>query len=266
MPSDHDGIATMALKAQSAVGSGDGHAAEEQVAKTAATAAKEPSEPNRLRARAGRWEQDLAGAMTEAGHLTGEPDKAVAQSGWSHQSGVGRDVDRQVLLTELAEQRKLVAVLEGSTVNQRQSLCALQESWRRLSHITSTDADSGLDTVKEGANQSPSWSSGAESSHRPYLLVEGARVALEQPEMTIGRSAINDICLQSVFASRVHARLMIGPAGVLIEDLGSRNGVRVNGRKVHCTWLRPGDEIRIGDGDLQFFQPVRPGQATARGE
>ncbi len=260
---ERDGSLSTGLKPQSAFGS-SGSTPEVPIAKTAATAAPEQqSELSQMRARAGFAERDLADAMAEVDRLTRELEKALARDPRSYQSAVAPDVDRQVLVTELREQQTLVAALEGNAVKQQQNMAALQDSWRRLKEITRNDADSYQEAVTEGANQSPSRAKRGVSSHSPYLLVEGSRVALKEPEMTIGRSASNDISLQSLLASRLHARLVFGPGNVLIEDLGSRNGVLVNGKKIRRVRLQHGDEIRIGDCDLRFIEPVPPGQAAA---
>jgi pSer/pThr/pTyr-binding forkhead associated (FHA) protein len=47
-----------------------------------------------------------------------------------------------------------------------------------------------------------------------------------------------------------------------VEDLGSANGLFVNGRRVSHAVLNPGDRIRIGDVDLTF-QPAGAGHAPA---
>ncbi len=50
--------------------------------------------------------------------------------------------------------------------------------------------------------------------------------------LTVGRTAENDIALPSKMVSRHHARLLIGPNGIIVEDAGSTNGCFVNGEQV----------------------------------
>jgi pSer/pThr/pTyr-binding forkhead associated (FHA) protein len=52
--------------------------------------------------------------------------------------------------------------------------------------------------------------------------------------------------------SRRHAELRLGDDGWSVADLGSTNGVRVNGRRVDQSALRPGDRITIGVTELTF--------------
>jgi hypothetical protein len=79
----------------------------------------------------------------------------------------------------------------------------------------------------------------------------GARHALGA-EQTLGRGRSAGIVLPDPTASRVHARLTLGPAGAQVMDLGSKNGVRVNGVRIDrrpCS-LRPGDELVVGETAL----------------
>ncbi|TWS24746.1 ATP-binding cassette domain-containing protein [Tsukamurella sputi] len=70
-------------------------------------------------------------------------------------------------------------------------------------------------------------------------------------QLTIGRTPDNDIALGDMLVSRRHARLLTGPQGLVIEDLGSANGTQVNGRRIAGpTPLRDGDLVTIGNSDL----------------
>lgn len=76
-------------------------------------------------------------------------------------------------------------------------------------------------------------------------------VPVVRDEITIGRQDGNTIKLTERNVSRRHARLWKDSGSLLIEDLGSYNGVRVNGDKVTGpTPVKEGDLIEIGDYDL----------------
>jgi transcriptional regulator with AAA-type ATPase domain len=76
----------------------------------------------------------------------------------------------------------------------------------------------------------------------PVDLRPGAR-----RELAIGRDEASAVCLSGNDVSRRHAILRIDPqAGIRIADLGSRNGVRVNGRPVAEAAIGVGDVVRIG--------------------
>jgi hypothetical protein len=92
----------------------------------------------------------------------------------------------------------------------------------------------------------------------------GARHLLRD-DQTIGRGRAATIVVPDPNASRVHARLRLGAEGAAIEDLRSKNGVRVNGRRIErrpCP-LRPGDEIGIGATALVLLGGGAPSQPPA---
>ncbi len=76
---------------------------------------------------------------------------------------------------------------------------------------------------------------------------------LEVPmgQFLIGRTPECQLSLDDPLVSRRHAILEIQPDGVFVQDLGSRNGVFVNGERAEVrTRLCEGDTIRIGTQDL----------------
>lgn len=75
---------------------------------------------------------------------------------------------------------------------------------------------------------------------------DGASIALDRKVTTIGRTIENDICLPSKLISRHHARLLVAPSGVIIEDTGSTNGCFVNGRQIRQQLMRDGDILSLG--------------------
>ncbi|MDP9150868.1 MAG: FHA domain-containing protein [Myxococcota bacterium] len=69
----------------------------------------------------------------------------------------------------------------------------------------------------------------------------------------IGRSVECNLTIEDPLMSRQHARIVVDAAGGRVEDLGSRNGVRVNGVVVRGpTALSDGDRVRLGTQDLVF--------------
>ncbi len=69
---------------------------------------------------------------------------------------------------------------------------------------------------------------------------------------TIGRSNSCDVILTSDGISKQHAQLVVSPVGSFIKDLGSRNGVFVNGVKVLEKQLQPGEQITLHDVFLKL--------------
>ncbi|KIG16092.1 FHA-domain-containing protein [Enhygromyxa salina] len=89
--------------------------------------------------------------------------------------------------------------------------------------------------------------------------LEGATtvVNLGTEEVTIGRRPHNTIQLTEQNVSRSHAKLNFQDEGWLIHDLGSYNGVKVNGVPINQpTQLRESDLIQIGDYHLTLTDNV----------
>lgn len=83
------------------------------------------------------------------------------------------------------------------------------------------------------------------------------------PEVVIGRSPDCHITIEDPLVSRQHARIRVGEDEAQVEDLGSRNGVRINGRKIDSVHvLRDGDRIRLGTQELVFSAVQRKGRAA----
>jgi hypothetical protein len=84
------------------------------------------------------------------------------------------------------------------------------------------------------------------------LFFDGKRTLLTGERTTIGRSRECDIVIDDPNVSRKHAELRRTIDGWTVVDLGSTNGVKVNGRRVREAVLSPGDEITLGLATLDF--------------
>lgn len=85
---------------------------------------------------------------------------------------------------------------------------------------------------------------------------------LHAPEVIIGRSSECHITIEDPLISRQHARILIEGEEARIADMGSRNGVRVNGRLVKGEQvLKDGDRIRLGTQELLFSMVGRAERA-----
>jgi DNA-binding CsgD family transcriptional regulator len=72
-------------------------------------------------------------------------------------------------------------------------------------------------------------------------------IELKPGEYTIGRSKEHPIVIYDSSISRIHARLRVAERGdITIEDLGSRNGVDVNGKLTQFSPLKLNDRVRLG--------------------
>jgi hypothetical protein len=80
----------------------------------------------------------------------------------------------------------------------------------------------------------------------------GQRIALPN-QAIIGRMPGCDVQLDDPSVSRRHARISRANTGWLIEDLGSTNGVTVNGASVEREYLNGGEDIELGNVRMRFL-------------
>ncbi|HXE80559.1 MAG TPA: FHA domain-containing protein [Vicinamibacterales bacterium] len=99
------------------------------------------------------------------------------------------------------------------------------------------------------------------------LVVEDGRSVRELllvGTIVVGRDPQCEISHADPRLSRRHAEFTVGPEGVTVRDLDSRNGIRVNGRPVKEAALAPGDvvqiaqlNVRLVEGALENMLPSR---------
>jgi pSer/pThr/pTyr-binding forkhead associated (FHA) protein len=82
-------------------------------------------------------------------------------------------------------------------------------------------------------------------------LGNGPSVQIDKPILLFGRHEECDIQLNSKKVSRRHCVVAQVNDVLIIRDLGSTNGVRINGERVAEGQLRPGDEVQIGNFKYQ---------------
>jgi hypothetical protein len=88
---------------------------------------------------------------------------------------------------------------------------------------------------------------------RAVLALGDRRMGLPVGGGVVGRSRDCDVVLGDAGISRHHAQIRPGPGGWTIEDLGSTNGVLVNGRGVRGTHLlQSGDRLELGSTEILF--------------
>ncbi|HLT29801.1 MAG TPA: FHA domain-containing protein [Myxococcaceae bacterium] len=108
---------------------------------------------------------------------------------------------------------------------------------------------------------------GVLSAEDPYFRFmngdrEGERIPIsEAQELLVGRDPSAEIRLTDDLVSRRHAKLRRDLAGVHVEDLDSRNGIKVNKRKTRRRTLKDRDEVEIGAARLLFVDPNAIGEA-----
>src|SRR4051812_25355124 len=105
-----------------------------------------------------------------------------------------------------------------------------------------------------------------------FLVLEGVdkgRVYRDlQVPVTIGREEGNALRLNDERVSRYHAKVQAEDGDIILTDLDSTNGTRVNGAAVQIRRLRPGDQLSIGRtmllfGTMEEIEARRNGGARA---
>ena len=85
----------------------------------------------------------------------------------------------------------------------------------------------------------------------------GRVVEIDRPELAIGRHPDNDLVLNSQMVSRRHARVLQQAGRFCVEDLGSRNGILLNGKKLASRSRHPvrhKDVLQLCDCQLLFLE------------
>ena len=91
---------------------------------------------------------------------------------------------------------------------------------------------------------------------RYWLMLDSRQVALSEGEAILGRAPDASVWIDAPGVSRHHARIRIAGAQATIEDLGSKNGTFLAGRRVsQPSPLGDGDEIRLGSVVATFRIP-----------
>ena len=85
------------------------------------------------------------------------------------------------------------------------------------------------------------------------LRAEGRTIVVGPAGAVLGRSRDADVVLDDPNVSRHHAEVRPSGGSWIVNDLGSTNGIKVNGRRIRGPEsLKPGDEIELGTSRVTF--------------
>jgi len=88
---------------------------------------------------------------------------------------------------------------------------------------------------------------------------DGREIPLHDGENVIGREPEAAVWIDDSSVSRRHARIVVGPDGATLEDLGSKNGTKLQGGKIRgAARLTDRDVIQIGAASMvvRVYRPV----------
>ncbi|MDH3211645.1 MAG: FHA domain-containing protein [Myxococcales bacterium] len=91
----------------------------------------------------------------------------------------------------------------------------------------------------------------------------GTEHDLQQPHITLGRGPDTDLTFDDEAMSREHAALEFTGTGFRIRDLGSMNGMLLNGGQARVGDLKNGDRFQLGEHVFQYLleRCTRPAKA-----
>lgn len=93
-------------------------------------------------------------------------------------------------------------------------------------------------------------------------LTDGPSILLDKPILLMGRHPECDIQLNSRKVSRRHCCIAQVHDYLVVRDLGSTNGIRINGNRVLEGRLKAGDELTVGNFKYQICWDM-PGEPAA---
>lgn len=93
------------------------------------------------------------------------------------------------------------------------------------------------------------------STTNPTIDVDGKRHTLTKPITVLGRSSSCDIVLDDSGVSRKHLELRVTKSGTIASDLGSTNGIFIEGNKTAAATLVDGNVITVGHTRITFWEP-----------
>lgn len=215
-------------------------------------------------------EEALAEATDEATALREALEQqtqqlAVLRDELSQQQQQGEELEGA-----LAGQAARVEQLEDELASRDEALAKLGADMQRLDAVESSLQL--LEARMQGpvATREPAVEDDPHGEVTRLLIALGEDRAVKYPlykaDMVVGRAPDSDIQIRHQFISRHHARLLSDEQGTFIEDLGSKNGVRVNANRVaERQRLRNGDLVDIGKTRFQFIDLLAPhgNQGTA---
>jgi len=103
----------------------------------------------------------------------------------------------------------------------------------------------------------PSRGSQAGRTGNPWLEVGSTSYALTSPTTSIGRGTDTDLRIDDPGISRHHADIRQQGGDVTIVDVGSTNGIVINGRRVQQARLDDGASVVLGSTTLTFHAGTR---------
>ena len=195
-------------------------------------------------------------ALDEARAQLAEREKQVAEleedtKVFADEIGTMRD--------ELIAKNQHIASLETELSVRKETITLLDKNVQRIKDMDNHIQGLGEEIAdKSNRGRQPASASASAPVRDVVRMIvahnggQKIRFPLTKESMTIGRSMDNDIQLRAQCVSRNHARIFFTDDGVMIEDLGSKNGIFVNNKAVGSLELHNGDRVDIGEVKFEY--------------
>ncbi|WP_432059517.1 FhaA domain-containing protein [Streptomyces sp. S1] len=106
---------------------------------------------------------------------------------------------------------------------------------------------------RPGAMPGPATHGGAGTQVRRWIEINGTRHQISRPTLVLGRSTDADVRIDDPGVSRRHCEIRTGTPST-IQDLGSTNGIVVDGQHTTRATLRDGSRIVVGSTTIVYRQ------------
>ena len=191
---------------------------------------------------------------------------------------------RAAAVNTLCDTAMLAAASQNrDTVSRNDVVAAIEElRWQEYASRTGTRLIRLRDDAarSRGGETQGNASNGDDAPLARILLASGGRTvgerALYPGRLIIGRTAANDLQIESRFVSRHHCQIVTTVHSCVIEDLNSTNGIFMQSKRVRHHSLNDGDVVIIGKHELLYIDEraqhrpqgeahgTSPGRATSR--
>src|SRR5580658_1475620 len=147
---------------------------------------------------------------------------------------------------------------DQDTVTVKDLESAIQElQWVEFASGTNSMRAPNMDST-----QPPNSGTGAGQAVGRILLASEGKTVLERElkpgRLVIGRTADNDLQIDSKFISRHHCHILTHTDSCVIEDLNSTNGIYVQSKRVRRYNLNDGDVVQVGQHEIMYIDERAP--------
>lgn len=148
----------------------------------------------------------------------------------------------------------LAAEIEAAATDHAQSQAYSFVGPVKVSFETDPQLYTGRFKVSSSTKRGAAAPATSDSDDRyPMIDIDGQRYLLTGETTVIGRGSDADIVVDDSGVSRRHLELQVTPHGVIARDLGSTNGMYVEGHKVEAATLVDGNTVTIGRTRILFW-------------